>query len=36
MKQGAGLALAAVVAVSAAGGGYWMGTRKSGGDHVHR
>ncbi len=32
MKQGAGLALAAIVAVSAAGGGYWMGTRK-GGDH---
>lgn len=30
MKQGAGLALAAIVAVSAAGGGYWMGTRKSG------
>ncbi len=33
MKQGAGLALAAVVAISAAGGGYWMGTRK-GGDHA--
>jgi Cu(I)/Ag(I) efflux system membrane fusion protein len=32
MKQGAGLALAAIVAVSAAGGGYWLGTRKSG-DH---
>jgi Cu(I)/Ag(I) efflux system membrane fusion protein len=32
MKQGAGVVLAAVVAVSAAGGGYWMGTRK-GGDH---
>jgi Cu(I)/Ag(I) efflux system membrane fusion protein len=32
MKQGAGLALVAIVAVSAAGGGYWMGTRK-GGDH---
>ena len=32
MKQGAGLALAAIVAVSAAGGGYWMGTRKDG-DH---
>lgn len=31
MKQGAGLALAAVVAISAAGGGYWMGTRKGGG-----
>ena len=33
MKQGAGLALAAVVAISAAGGGYWQGTRK-GGDHA--
>ena len=32
MKQGAGLALVAIVAVSAAGGGYWLGTRK-GGDH---
>ncbi|MBI5900327.1 MAG: efflux RND transporter periplasmic adaptor subunit [Rhodocyclales bacterium] len=32
MKQGAGWVLAAVVAVSTAGGGYWMGTRK-GGDH---
>ena len=32
MKQGAGFALAAIVAVSAAGGGYWLGTRKSG-DH---
>lgn len=32
MKQGAGLALAAVVAIATAGGGYWLGTRKSG-DH---
>ncbi|MCK9285468.1 MAG: efflux RND transporter periplasmic adaptor subunit [Rhodocyclaceae bacterium] len=32
MKQGARVVLAAVVAVSAAGGGYWMGTRK-GGEH---
>ncbi|MDO8293960.1 MAG: efflux RND transporter periplasmic adaptor subunit [Gallionella sp.] len=32
MKQGAGVVLAAIVAVSAAGGGYWIGTRK-GGDH---
>lgn len=32
MKQGAGWVLAAVVAISAAGGGYWMGTRK-GGEH---
>ena len=32
MKQGAGWVLATAVVVLAAGGGYWMGTRK-GGDH---
>lgn len=33
MKQGTGMVVAVVVAALAAGGGYWIGARKSGGEH---
>ncbi len=33
MKQGTGMVVAVAVAALAAGGGYWMGSRKGGGEH---
>ena len=33
MKQGTGIVVAVAVAALAAGGGYWIGARKSGGEH---
>jgi len=33
MKQGTGMVVAIAVAALAAGGGYWIGARKNGGDH---
>jgi len=33
MKQGTGMVVAVAVAAMAAGGGYWIGARKSGGEH---
>lgn len=33
MKQGTGMVVAVTVAALAAGGGYWIGARKSGGEH---